>query len=318
MDDGFLGHHKVRRAVRSGWEALGMWTALRTYVAKFLTDGFIPDEEIDLLQDAPKNPRKWLKVLVECGAPTPEGGRGSGLVDRVPGGWLLHDYLDHALPAEEIKRRRKAAAERQKRWRNGPRDASQESDVTHNETHNETRTQRVSNASPSHPIPKDLDLPDNSVQRPDRLEPSEPTPPAAPRAVPSHVQRFERAMSGTKASAAATELFEAYRSESGKTGAKFDHRAQELFEQLVEDHVTVGDVRLAVRGAKLDHWATHVVKLAASPILAADEQRAKFIALARDPPRPKGTKAPRQPSDPDGFGSDFMNAANGGTSANGR
>lgn len=289
MDDGFLGHHKTRRAVREGWEALGMWTALRTYVAQYLTDGFIPDEEIDTLPNAPRNPRRWLDVLVRCGKPGSDGSRGAGLVDRVAGGFMLHDYSDHGLPAAEIRKRKADAAARQKRWRDSKNKAKTEC-----VTRYETQTQRVSNAPPSHPIPYDLDLSDNSNQRPDRLEPDGP---AAQRERPKHVARFERSMRAPNDSdCVAHLLFDAFVAETGKTGLKYDHKARELFERLVDENVTTREIADVVAGAKLDEWATGTAKLAASAILGSSEQRQRFAALARDPPRPRGTKAPRQPN----------------------
>jgi hypothetical protein len=116
MDDGFLSHHKTVRAIRKGADALQMWMALRTYVAVNTTDGDIPDEDIDDLPGAPKNPRRWLTVLVECGKPLPGGGRGAGLVDPIDGGWKLHNYDRHGLSAAEVERRKDAARERKKKW----------------------------------------------------------------------------------------------------------------------------------------------------------------------------------------------------------
>lgn len=139
MDDGFLGHHKTVRAIRKGPEALQMWVALRTYVAKNTTNGTVPDEDIDDLPQAPKNPRKWLQVLVECGKPVGGGIRAPGLVDPIcDGQWKLHNYERHGLPADEIQRRKEAARERKKKWhekRSG--------------TEPERRPERVPNAFPT-------------------------------------------------------------------------------------------------------------------------------------------------------------------------
>lgn len=117
IDDHFLGHHKTVRAIRRGAESLQMWMAIRTYVAVNNTDGFIPDEDICDLPMAPKNPKKWLMVLVECGKPMPDGTRGPGLVDIVDGGWKLHDYRDHGLSPDEITRRKQLSRDRKHRWR---------------------------------------------------------------------------------------------------------------------------------------------------------------------------------------------------------
>lgn len=155
IDDKFLGHHKTKRALRKGAEALQMWLALRTYVATNETDGFIPDEDIDDLSGAPRSPRKWLRVLVECGKPLTGGGRGAGLVDPVENGWRLHNYGKHGLTREQIEARRKATRERVERWRN----------KTHgNATSNAPKVDvsnasgnAVTNGSPSHPIPSHKD-----------------------------------------------------------------------------------------------------------------------------------------------------------------
>jgi len=117
MDDQFLGHHKTKRAMRVGLEALLMWFALRTYVSINLTDGFIPDEDIDDLPHAPKSPRRWLQVLVECGKPLPDGSRGPGLVDQVVNGWMLHDYEHHGELKNVIDARRASNRDRQKNLR---------------------------------------------------------------------------------------------------------------------------------------------------------------------------------------------------------
>jgi len=91
-----------------------------------------------------------------------------------------------------------------------------------------------------------------------------------------------------------TELFDVWRSESGKTGATMDRARSQLFARLASEGVTVAEVREATSGAKLDPWASDSAKLSPSAILGTAEQREKFIALARDPPRPKGSMESRK------------------------
>lgn len=159
VDDSFLGHHKTVRALRHGAESIQMWMALRQYVATNNSDGVIPDEDIDDLPHAPKNPRRWLRVLVECGKPTADGERGPGLVDAHECGWKLHDYQDHGLSAAEITKRKNAARERKQRWK-------ERRSGTEHERQTGTQPERVPNASrtatecfpiPSHPIPSQID-----------------------------------------------------------------------------------------------------------------------------------------------------------------
>lgn len=195
LDDGFLGHHKVKRALRAGAQALQMWLALRTYVALNLTDGVIPDEDIDDLPHAPANPRKWLRVLVECGLPRPDRTRGPGLIDQVAGGWALHDYQDHALVRDEIVRRREQAKARKTAWkerrRNAFRDASPDASGT--------QVERPPIPIPSHPIPDQIRSEERELKNLTGLgdagpaEPAAPPPPPKSGTRPKHFQAFEDA-----------------------------------------------------------------------------------------------------------------------------
>jgi len=84
---------KAKRALRKGGgDAICLWLAMKAYAATNLTDGFVAEEEMDRLPLAPKNVRKALQALVECGRILDStGARGAGLVDAVPHGWQLHD-----------------------------------------------------------------------------------------------------------------------------------------------------------------------------------------------------------------------------------
>lgn len=106
----FLTDAKTQRAIKvGGYEVLALWLAMKRYCAERLTDGFIPDEDIDALPGAPRKVRKALAALVNCGQLERDGSRKAGLVDEVPGGWQLHDYLDHACSREEIELKRERA-----------------------------------------------------------------------------------------------------------------------------------------------------------------------------------------------------------------
>lgn len=154
MDDKFLGHHKVIRALRAGAEALLMWVALRSYVAHNETDGDVPDEDIDDLPGAPKNPRKWLKVLVECGKPT-TGGRGAGLVEQTSTGWRFHNYEKRGLTRQQIETAREKAKARKEQWkeRQGGTQPERRSERVPNTDGTSPRVGAPAGALPSHPIP---------------------------------------------------------------------------------------------------------------------------------------------------------------------
>lgn len=115
----FLSSPKLRRAIElGGHEAVVLWLFLKGYAAANLTDGFIPDEELDAVPAwLVKEPRSLVEALRDCGKMKPDGTRGNGLVVPVDYGWQLHDYEDHAnsQTEEELRRekaRQKKAAQR--------------------------------------------------------------------------------------------------------------------------------------------------------------------------------------------------------------
>lgn len=114
----FVGCPKWVRAIKiGGSDAIVMWLALKLYAATHPTNGFVPDEEVDSLRGAPKQPRKALKALVDCGALDAEGARGAGLVEQERHGWQLHDYTEHANSSERETLRRERAREKKRRQR---------------------------------------------------------------------------------------------------------------------------------------------------------------------------------------------------------
>jgi hypothetical protein len=115
----FVGSEKYRRAVKLGRsDAIVMWLALKCYASLHATsEGFIPDEDLDELPGAPRAARKALQALVACGRLLPDGTRSQGLVEPAPGGWQLHDYLDHSVSPEELELRRERARLKKQRQR---------------------------------------------------------------------------------------------------------------------------------------------------------------------------------------------------------
>lgn len=149
------------------------------------------------------------------------------------------------------------------------------------------------------PVENDLPSQSNALP-PESSDHPEPAPTPAPTPKQARPRAFSRPDPMRRAMESRPELveqlFEAYRSESGLTGATLDGQRQALFLRLAYEGVTVEQVRSAVRGAKFDPWARDEKKLQASVVLGSAEQRDKFIALERDPPVTKGPKPP-QPND---------------------
>lgn len=120
----FVGGEKYRRAVElGGSDAIVLWLALKRYCSLYPdTEGFIPAEEVDNLPGVPRGwRRKAMPALIGCGRLLPGGERGKGFVEVVERGWLLHDYLDHVAPPEEIELRREKARLRKQSWRESKR-----------------------------------------------------------------------------------------------------------------------------------------------------------------------------------------------------
>jgi hypothetical protein len=98
LDDSFHSHPKILAA---GNEAVGLYVRCGTYAAAHLTDGKLPRDIVllygsDALADKLVAAKLWR---------------------RTRGGWQIHDYLDYNPSREAVDNERKAAAERQKRWR---------------------------------------------------------------------------------------------------------------------------------------------------------------------------------------------------------
>ena len=90
-------------------------------------------------------------------------------------------------------------------------------------------------------------------------------------------------------------LFEAWKAESGKTGARLDWSRRALFDRLVQEGVTVQEVTLATRGARKDEWATKKARLDPTAILGTAGQREKFIDLEQSDRSERATSAGKYP-----------------------
>jgi hypothetical protein len=126
------GHPKVQRLERELGikDALGVVVRLWCWTADYAPDGFIPESEGPTAArfacgDATRKPPT---VVLEAMLTV-------GLLDRVPGGYRVHDWEEMQTTHVEAEEKRKAqAAERQKRYRerhgDASRNASRNGDVT--------------------------------------------------------------------------------------------------------------------------------------------------------------------------------------------
>jgi len=98
LDDGWDNCAPVARA---GNAAFGVYARCGIWVARNLTDGFIPGE-IATAYGSPELARKLVDV---------------GLWEAVEGGYLAVDYLELNATAEAVSKRRKTESERKARYR---------------------------------------------------------------------------------------------------------------------------------------------------------------------------------------------------------
>lgn len=104
LDDGWDNCGPVARA---GNACFGLYVRCGIWVARNLTDGFVPGEIVSAY-GSPEQARKLVDV---------------GLWEAVDGGYLAVDYLTLNKTATEVSKRRKAESERKARWRENAKNA---------------------------------------------------------------------------------------------------------------------------------------------------------------------------------------------------
>jgi len=91
----------------AGSEAVHLWLGLRAYCARYLTDGHIPTDMLDEVR-GPKG-RKRSEALAALAH--------VGLLEKVEGGVVMHDYLQWSDSRDSVLRKRAAARDRQAKSR---------------------------------------------------------------------------------------------------------------------------------------------------------------------------------------------------------
>lgn len=107
FDDQFSIHRKVDGLSDA---AFRLHVSAIFWCARNLTDGFVPEEDLDIVCARVRTPTRFAAELVK-----------RKLWNIVDNGWQIHDYLDYQFSAEQVKQERKGNAERQRRWRDRQR-----------------------------------------------------------------------------------------------------------------------------------------------------------------------------------------------------
>jgi len=115
LDDQYADHPKI---VRVGPLGMALHTAATCYCARYLTDGFIPSamiarlinlDGIFIANNGVTNPVTHEELTIKLTE--------IGLFDEVPGGYMVHDYLEYNPPAEQVKAERERNKARQASWK---------------------------------------------------------------------------------------------------------------------------------------------------------------------------------------------------------
>lgn len=94
LDDNMPHHPKIMAA---GLDAFGFDAAGLCYCNRYGTDGFIADSALSAVFPPAKAPKKLAQRLVEVGRWTRDDERG---------GYVINDFLEYNLSAEEVRERR--------------------------------------------------------------------------------------------------------------------------------------------------------------------------------------------------------------------
>jgi hypothetical protein len=166
IDDDLHGHPKVLSA---GLEAMGLWVLAISWTAHYLTDGFIPDEQIARLGAT----QELAQRLVSA-----------GMWEQVDGGYQIHDYLEYNPTGDKVRAEREAAKERMRNLRNRQGEEQEDNGDEYSE---EVLPNLAGSSSSPYPFPSPIPdpVPNASPANagaakppPSDKPPKKPTPPA--------------------------------------------------------------------------------------------------------------------------------------------
>jgi hypothetical protein len=137
FDDTFPTHRKVDGLSDA---AFRLHVSAIFWCARNLTDGVVPEEDLDLVTARVRTPARFTAELVGRGL---WHGSGHACPDcpDVASGWVIHGYLEFQPSKEKVLVDRRSSADRQKAWRD-----------RHSQSNRNGSSNAVSNG-PSNPAP---------------------------------------------------------------------------------------------------------------------------------------------------------------------
>lgn len=157
FDDQFPINRKVTRLSDA---AFRLHVSAVFWCARNLTDGVVPEEDLDDVSARVRTPGRfvpelldrglWHEVGTECSSPNCPADPNNAVTAPVTAdkGWIIHDYLDYQPSKDQVLTDRAGSAERQKRWRERQKALKQDHNGVSNGVSN-----GGSNAAPSRPVP---------------------------------------------------------------------------------------------------------------------------------------------------------------------
>ena len=100
VDDGFWSHPKT---LGLSTAAVALWVRAGSYCGKHLTDGYVPQSVLPMLQGTPDHARELVVA---------------GMWDEDIDGWTFHDWHAYQDTRETVERRRQAWKQQKNRQRN--------------------------------------------------------------------------------------------------------------------------------------------------------------------------------------------------------
>jgi hypothetical protein len=131
VDDTFYGHPK---ATGLSNDSLATWTRAGNWSGWQLTDGAVPREMLAQFAKDAADPDAVARDLVN-----------RRLWETAEEGWQFHDWADYNPTREQVLAKRKADAERRRRWLQSRRDAAGRAAEDHTVSHGVTGDHAVSN-----------------------------------------------------------------------------------------------------------------------------------------------------------------------------
>lgn len=164
FDDQFTIHRKVDGLSDA---AFRLHVSAIFWSARNLTDGCVPEEDLEIVSARVRKPARFATELVKRGVWHEAGFTCKSDHCPTPGsdGWVIHDYGQYQYSKEQVAAKRAKDAERQKRWRDSTKDRNGVSNASGNAGLTPTRPDPTSKEKPPTEVSSSANEIRDDVQR---------------------------------------------------------------------------------------------------------------------------------------------------------